>query len=111
MKSHKLGRYEVQNQYLFRKEAIKRRKGQDVESARQHSFSNHVCLQDGTQVQVCKKKLCDRHAIGKCRLEKLTTKMTAGTLVASDGHGKHKNRPHSIAEEEKNQGTYQQISP
>ena len=58
-------------------------------------------LQDGNQVQVCKKTLCNIHAIGKRRLEKLTSKITAGNLVASDGRGRHKNRPHSIAEEAK----------
>ena len=48
-----------------------------------------------------KKTLCDLHAIGKRRLEKLASKMTAGALVASDGRRKHRNRPHSIPEEVK----------
>ena len=105
---YKLGSCGAQNQYLLgliRREKVQRKKlreaGRACTRARSHSFAYHVRLQDGNQVQVCKKTLCDLHAIGKRRLEKLASKMTAGALVASDGRGKHRNRPHSIPEEVK----------
>lgn len=41
--------------------------------------------------------------IGKCHIEGTCRKLNAGELLASDTFGTHKNRPHSIPEEVKQQ--------
>ena len=99
---YKLKSHDVQNKYLFGlicKQPIKRKRRSA--SLRSHSIVYRVRLGNGSHVQVCKKTFCDLHAITKRRIEILSGKLSAGVLLATDGRGKHSNRPHAIQSEVK----------
>ena len=94
MKSH-----DTQNKYLFgliKKAEVKHRRGKGS-SRRSAVYHYYVRLSDGAQVEVCKKVFCDIHGIGRKRVENLAKKLNSGALVASDNQGKHKQRPHAIS--------------
>ena len=68
-----------------------------------NTFCYFVRLNNGYQVKVCKEGFCQIHAIGKRRVEVLCEKIASGIFFSGDDRGKHKNRPHAIAEELKAQ--------
>ena len=57
----------------------------------------------GEQIHVCKDAFCKLHAIGKRRVEVISTKMVSGVLFSGDNRGLHGSRPHTITGEIKGQ--------
>lgn len=100
-----LGSDDAQNKYLYgliRRETIKYRT-RGAQKPQSHAFTCHIRLNDGSDIQVCKKTFCDLYAVGKRRVEKLADQLSTGVQIASDKRGKHKSRPHAIPEELKKQ--------
>ena len=104
-----LASHDTQNKYLYgliHKEPVKRQTTRpQSQKYRRHTLTYHVRLQDGAQVQICKKTFCNLHAVSKCRVENLAEKLVCGILVASDSdqRSKHSSRPHAISEQLKKQ--------
>ena len=102
-----LASHDTQNKYLYgliHKEPVKRQTTRPQSlKYRRHTLTYHVRLQDGAQVQICKKTFCNLHAVSKRRVENLAEKLVCGILVASDQRGKHSSRPHAISEQLKKQ--------
>lgn len=102
---YELGSHDAQNKYLYGLISVAEVKRHTARETgvrpRNHSFVYKVRLADGHHEQVCKKSFCDLHAIGKRRVEKLTEKVTQGTLIASDMRGRHQNRANAISDEAK----------
>ena len=102
-----LASHDTQNKYLYgliHKEPVKRQTTRpSSQKYRRHTFTYHVRLKDGAQVQICKKTFCDLHAVTKRRVENLAEKLVCGILVASDKRGKHSSQPHAISEQLKKQ--------
>ena len=104
-KFYALKSHDTQNKYLFgliERAEVKRRRAKGP-SRRLLAYNYHVCLSNGRRIQVCKKVFCEVHAIGRKRVENLAKSLTSGALVASDSRGKHKERPHAIQTDTKEQ--------
>ena len=102
---YNLKSHDAQNKYLLgliRRQAVKR-PACGTTRPRSHTVTYHVRTVEGREVQVCKKSFCDLHVIGKRRVEGLVEKLAAGVLIACDGRGHHKTRPHAVSEEAKQQ--------
>lgn len=104
---YELADHDCQNKYLFglieRFSPKQRRARKDNSKPRDSSFRYFVRISSGDRVCVCKQAFCQLHAIGKRRTEDICNKLVCGTLFSGDNRGKHKNRPHAVSNELKDQ--------
>ena len=102
---YKLGSHDTQNKYLFglieRCTPKQSRQRRSTGKPRSNTYRYFVRNARGEKIQVCKNAFCEVHAIGKRRVEVLSTKLASGVLFSGENRGLHRNRPHTITDEVK----------
>ena len=104
---YQLGSHDTQNKYLYglmeRSVPRQRRRRRSTGKPRANTYRYFVRNVKGERIQVCKETFCQLHAIGKRRVEGISTKLVSGVLFSGDNRGLHGSRPHATRDEVKAQ--------